>query len=412
VPDRLSIHAPILVNTIGHCAGAIAFGILLYLLLRQRDRSLLPSIAAGLALLWNVGSLIGLATLPGNAVSDAIVAASFSVLSLLPAVLLHISLQSARRPLVIGGYVVSSIAVALHIVDVVTGAPRFHYAAILVVTIGFGVLTAISVVLESVTGARLAGTMVLFLFAISFAHFESAHDAWSGEIALHHAGIPLALFVLLQDYRFLLLDAFIRFLVNGILAAFTVLVAFEVNLTKTREDPFYAGIVFTLACLALGLFAWARSSAQRFLTRAVFLRSSVDHSISRLRDSSAFTAEGPYLESAGAIIADFLSAQPFEFADEESLPPSSIPGRGKLWRHCVSPVAMRGCFDSVHAAVDAVTSARTLNCSTVFPPSPPNRWSESATRKCRNSFRRRNCGPCRLKSIRTSSSIRSTRFTA
>jgi hypothetical protein len=31
MPDRLSLHAPILVNTIGHCAGVIAFGILLYL---------------------------------------------------------------------------------------------------------------------------------------------------------------------------------------------------------------------------------------------------------------------------------------------------------------------------------------------------------------------------------------------
>jgi hypothetical protein len=68
---------------------------------------------------------------------------------------------------------------------------------------------------------RLAGAMGLFLLAISFAHFGSEHSrqAWSGEIALHHAGIPIALFVLLQDYRFLLLDAFLRFIVNASLAA-------------------------------------------------------------------------------------------------------------------------------------------------------------------------------------------------
>ncbi len=57
----------VLVNTIGHCAGAIAFGILLYLLLLDwrratAERSLLPSVAAGLAFLWNIGSLIGMAT--------------------------------------------------------------------------------------------------------------------------------------------------------------------------------------------------------------------------------------------------------------------------------------------------------------------------------------------------------------
>ena len=27
MPDRLSLHAPLLVNTIGYCAGALAFGI-------------------------------------------------------------------------------------------------------------------------------------------------------------------------------------------------------------------------------------------------------------------------------------------------------------------------------------------------------------------------------------------------
>ena len=86
MPDRLSLHAPILVNTIGHCAGAIAFGILLYLLLLNwrratAERSLLPSIAAALAFFWNVGSLIGMATAPaGDPVVDTIIAGSFSSL--------------------------------------------------------------------------------------------------------------------------------------------------------------------------------------------------------------------------------------------------------------------------------------------------------------------------------------------
>jgi two-component system LytT family sensor kinase len=234
MPDRLSLHAPVLVNTIGHCAGALAFGILVYLLLLDwrratTGRSLLPVVAAGLAFLWNVGSLIGMATVSADdPIANIVLAASFAVLSLLPAVLLHIALQSRSRYLWISGYVLSAIAVVLHIGD--AAAPRFHYAAILLITIGFAVLTTVSVMQEALSGPRdgggkrLAGAMVLFLFAISFAHFGSSHDikAWSGEAAIHHAGIPLALFVLLQDYRFLLLDAFIRFLVNGLLAALVV----------------------------------------------------------------------------------------------------------------------------------------------------------------------------------------------
>ncbi len=99
MPDRLSIHEPVLVNTIGHCAGAIIFGILLYLFVvnwcrAREDPTSLPALAAALAMLWNIGSLVAIATGPNSGMAaDVIVAASFSVLSLLPAVLLHISLE-------------------------------------------------------------------------------------------------------------------------------------------------------------------------------------------------------------------------------------------------------------------------------------------------------------------------------
>jgi two-component system LytT family sensor kinase len=343
MPDRLSLHAPVLVNTIGHCAGAIAFGILLYLLLLDwrratSDRSLLPSIAACLALLWNMGSLIGMATAPaGDAVADVIIAGSFSVLSLLPAVLLHISLRSRPRFLWIAGYAVSGIAVILHIGDLITAAPRFHYAAILLVTIGFAILTTISVIQEAVTGPhdgsgkRLAGAMVLFLFAISFVHFESAHDikAWSGEAALHHAGIPLALFVLLQDYRFLLLDAFIRFLVNGTLAALAVWIAIKAEaqlglVALASHDPFYAGIIFTAACLLLSTFAFLRVRAQRLLTHAVFLRSHPDRIAAKLGEIGAsIHSESEYLAAAANAIAEFLSTRRFEISLAETAPETS-----------------------------------------------------------------------------------------
>src|SRR5580704_11164416 len=226
MPDWLSIHEPVLVNTIGHCAGAVIFGMLLYFFavdwLRSREEhSRLPLVAAALAMLWNAGSLVALATGPASGrAADVIVAASFSVLSLLPAVLLHISLESSYRALWISGYVLSLTALALHVSDLLTRSPRFHYAALLLVTLGFAGLTAISVFLElrqanPAAGSRLAGAMRLFLFAISFVHFGAEHtrQEWSKELAFHHAGLPLALLVLLQDYRFPLLDAFLRLIV-------------------------------------------------------------------------------------------------------------------------------------------------------------------------------------------------------
>jgi len=365
MPDRLSLHAPVLVNTIGHCAGAIAFGILLYLLLLDwrratSDRSLLPSIAACLAFLWNMGSLIGMATAPsGSPFADMIVAGSFSVLSQLPAVLLHISLRSRPQFLWIAGYAVSGVAVILHVGDLITAAPRFHYAAILLVTIGFAVLTTASVIQEAVTGPhdgsgkRLAGAMVLFLFAISFAHFGSAHDikAWSGEAARHHAGIPLALFVLLQDYRFLLLDAFIRFLVNGTLAALAVWIAIKANVelglvALASHDPFYAGLIFTAACLLLSAFAYLRTRTQRLLTHAVFLRLHPDKTAARLRETGASAqSESEYLASAAKAIAGFLSTRRFEIPQVSDLPERATailaPGSGGLPKWAQASVPLR-----------------------------------------------------------------------
>lgn len=329
MPDWLSIHEPVLVNTIGHAAGAVMFGMLLYLFLvnlrRTRlERRSLPALAATLAMLWNVGSLIALAAGPGSGmVADVIVAASFSILGLLPAVLLHIHLGTHHRALWISGYILSAIAAALHITDLLTRAARFHYAALLLVTLGFAGLTALSVFLEMSeenrpAASRLAGAMGLFLLAISFAHFSSEHPshAWSNEIALHHAGLPLAIFVLLQDYRFLLLDAFLRFAVNATLAAAAVLISIRIvqspGLVLHIQHPFDAGLLFVTACLLLTAFAYVRNRLQGWLTRVIFLRSNVEGALRELQHLAPATqSEDEYIENAAEVIARFLHAPRF-----------------------------------------------------------------------------------------------------
>jgi len=332
MPDRLSIHEPILVNTIGHCAGALIFGILLYLFAvnwrRAREaRSFRPAVAAALAMLWNIGSLVALAPEPGNgAFIDIVAAVSFSFLSLLPAVLLRISLGSDGKALAISGYALSAVAVGLHLADLVTSSERYHYAALLLVTIGFGILAAVSAFLQirnrnQAAGSRLVGAMGLFLFAISFVHFGSAdsHQMWEGEIAVHHAGLPLALLVLLQDYRFLLLDTFLRFILNGLLAAGALLLGWRVlrsdNLSPHLEHPFDAGLLFVAGCVLLILFVYLRNQMQGLLTRSLFLRTNVEEPLAALHELGHTAGEeGIYLDGSAAIVARFLGAERYEVA--------------------------------------------------------------------------------------------------
>src|SRR4051812_4819518 len=132
------------VNTIGHAAGVLIFGTFLYLVLRRRSTvnqaSRLPLAAAILALLWNLASLVALILQTGG--SDTwperyLAAAGFSVLSLLPAVLLHLSLEGRFPWLIRGGYALSSFAVVVHAIELVSDAEDFHRLGVWVITVGF-----------------------------------------------------------------------------------------------------------------------------------------------------------------------------------------------------------------------------------------------------------------------------------
>src|ERR1035438_3155286 len=116
----LPFNQPVLINILGHAGGALIFAIFLVLLYSGRGWSglkgrYLSGLAAGLGLVWNLGSLVVLVrpNLPTVWLNLAI-AISFSVLSLLPAVLLHVSVGPARPQLVVLGYTLSGIAVGMH----------------------------------------------------------------------------------------------------------------------------------------------------------------------------------------------------------------------------------------------------------------------------------------------------------
>src|ERR1035441_5731720 len=76
---------------------------------------------------------------------DLVVAASFSVLSLLPAVLLQVSLEGAWPALVGAGYVLSAAAVIMHFWEIAGNGAALHQMALLVITVGFFILAVVAV---------------------------------------------------------------------------------------------------------------------------------------------------------------------------------------------------------------------------------------------------------------------------
>ena len=342
MPD---IHEPLLVNIVGHTAGAIIFGIFLILFLKVRAGSgslrgsWLSFSAAALAFLWDVISLTALSVSPTAPRLGAVaIAVSFAVLSLLPAVLLHLSLEGRLRGVVLAAYSLSGIAVVLHLINLQDprGVPKQF--ALILIPVGFGVLTSIAVIdlaLRRVPGARgnasrIAGSMCLFLFAISFVHFGSAaaNGRWSSELAIHHAGIPLALFVLLQDYRFVLLDAFIRFLANVLLAGLLTFAAVRAGFRLTllgqpdlERNPLQQALLLVTVCLLLIAFAVLRSRVQKLLTNVVFRRPDLEKALEKVRSRPAeLGTEQEYIAWAAGQMGEFLRASHTQVAEEADLP--------------------------------------------------------------------------------------------
>lgn len=366
---------PLLINTVGHSVGLMLFFVLVVLLISDGRRrgykhTSLSLAAASLALLWNLGSLLVLAVSgdPGRSLGT-LAAFSFSVLSVLPSVLLHLVLRGNLKGVVVGGYMVSGAAVVLHLFELQEAPSRFHQWALFFVSGGFPLLIGIAVVAmvrSQRAGPAFRNQLVslgaLFLFVLSFLHFGYRHtaSAWTAEVTWHHAGIPLVLIVLLQDYRFLLLDVFLRFLFNfGLAAGFAFggfLAGEEFHLWgKIAHDEFWFGIGLVALCLIPIAFAYSRSVLQRWLTSAVFQRISVEVCAKRLVLSlGSARSEGEMLDVAAANLAECMGAKRFvaeamkDFAHESdgqsvasvSLARSGATGEQRLWAEAMVPIRL------------------------------------------------------------------------
>jgi len=373
--NAVGLNQPLLINILGHSAGALIFAIFLTLLYSEggwsgRRGRYLPGLAASLALLWNLGSLFVLAW-PGLSppVVDLAVAVSFSLLSLLPAVLLQVSVEGSWPPVVGAGYLLSAAAIVMHFRELQRDGAVLHQRALLLITVGF-LLLALAVVVRTalrsssanpLSGTRLVASMSLALFAMSFVHFGTGHagQAWSSELIVHHAGIPLALFVLLQDYRFVLLDAFIRFLANALLAAIltglVIAVAFRLVLVNgVTQDPLHEAMLLISVCFFLVVFAWLRNKVQAGLTHAIFRGGSIAYLPARVKDCPSFSSEAQYLDWAAGVIAAAVRTKDYAVVDHsevEGLSDLHLPMRTNLlpgsasssawsWAEVVAPLRL------------------------------------------------------------------------
>lgn len=321
----LAPHEPLLVNTIGHSTGTLIFGLSLFFLLRHRDADRLSIAAAALAFGYNLSSLLVL-----GFPSEPLVAVSTSALSVLPAVLLHVSLRDRFGWIVRAGYGLSGIAVVLHATEHLSTVS--HRSALLLTTVGFGALTIATagmLLRERERLSRVIAAMALFLFSATIMHLGAGEPQthWPFELAAHHAGVALALVVLLQDYRFLLLDAYIRVLASLLLAAAFIAAAEQIR-ASMAHGPFEQGLYIVGGAALLVLYGVLRGALQRLLTRVLFGRPGIEAPLANLREIAARSPnEADFLPRAASEVAAYLNA-PVQPADPEASIPVKFASGG------------------------------------------------------------------------------------
>lgn len=279
-----------------------------------------PIAAASLAILWNIGSVAVL--LSDGPLAATVASASFAVLSLLPAVLLHLALGRRHRMLRAIGYVLGLAAAAAHMLEALGQVDGAHEWGINLSTYGFGALAVVAAIAlargrSQGPGAatRALAAMSLFLLSASFVHFEAPHHpgSWVHEFVFHHAGIPLALFVLLQDYRFLLLDAFVRFLgmvmLGAGLSATLWFALMQLDLVNAAAlDTMRLALFLVVATSVIVSFPFLRDKLGHWVESKIFNRGDLAEASARLR-SIEDENESAMLTRAATIVAAFVSAE-------------------------------------------------------------------------------------------------------
>ncbi len=232
-----------LVNVVGFLLGTALYGLLLGTVLRTgatwpvRGGGPAPSrlilLTAVLGLIWNLGSLwiqiVDVALLAPA--TRLIFGAAVGALGFLPAVVVHSMLvplpasagepEATRRIAAPPGtawiataYALSATAALVQAVAAVTRAPLPAPAGLWLLTAGFVALVATLVArAPAVTReGRPLWVLALSIFAVSALHLghHTGRESWPTELVGHHASLPLAVAILLRDYRFALADIFLK----------------------------------------------------------------------------------------------------------------------------------------------------------------------------------------------------------
>jgi two-component system, LytTR family, sensor kinase len=335
-------HVAAALHVAGFLCGFALYGMLLVLALRRSGSGYelrtgpgidpLPIITGIAGMTWNAGALIvhGFADLSRDAPPAYLAASAFASLGFLPAVAAHSILRPTQptatwrmgRWLVAGAYGISGWAAILHFSAAATNAPLPSGGAFRLLTAGY-ILLMFPLVLAARRQAlwrRAVMMLALGVFGVSAIHLVE-HQGFTGPLIVqvlgHHASLPLAIAILVQDYPFAFGDILLkRMLALGALVVITLGGFFALLrsplLSGSGGDADRPEFVVAMLMLALTValsYPWIRRRAAVFVDRFVLKRADPAAVLSKLASlASERESVDALVNDAGAILTTALSA--------------------------------------------------------------------------------------------------------
>ncbi len=221
-------NAAALINLLGFTVGIALYALLLLMVVRHRQAKeksapdFLLLLTSALGLLWNTGELAALfwKDFGDWQVSPVLLAISYSALGFLPSVVVHSAWKNEEnenknvRWLTFAAYGLSVFAALLHFQSAIFEAVAPSALALQVLT--FGSLALLGGLLIFTFRQKIQNKAIwisaLSVFAVSALHLSGQQEekSWLIELVAHQSSLPLALAILLQDYRFAFADLFLK----------------------------------------------------------------------------------------------------------------------------------------------------------------------------------------------------------
>jgi len=216
-----SLNTASLINLLGFAVGVALYALLLAMVVRHREMKkgfsldFLLLTTAVLGLLWNVGelSVFVLNDFGARLVSPVLLAVSYSVV-------VHSAWKNSEnenknvRWLTVAAYALSIFAASLHFQSAIFANAAPSALALRILTFGSLALLAglLIFAFRQTIEKKAVWITALLVFAVSALHLssQSEENSWFVELVAHQSSLPLALAILLQDYRFAFADLFLK----------------------------------------------------------------------------------------------------------------------------------------------------------------------------------------------------------